>query len=306
MSKQIVSAGVPGYDISTFSWFLTNVCQYRCDYCSVLTTLPLVNKFDQKYVNVYKTILKLLKFPGLGKYKMEIQGGEPTQHPDIKHIVQTLSEYKNCVEVEIITNLVNSIEMYQSLDFGPHVRLTTSFHPQYHDIDEYFQKIYTLNNTTDLNIEPNINISDQQKFWPKTKELMARFIDAGLPYGINFLFDVGHYTPEYTESVHQEFKTEIEQSFTDESEGSKIPYKYSDDTQEEYNTYEISKSNLYKFYGYKCTPKYWVINYDGTITNSCTGDHLDILKKNYNKCVNCPVETGCGEVEKFLYHKTLA
>lgn len=306
MSNHITSAGFADYNTLTFSWFLTNTCQYRCDYCSVLGTLPLVKKFNTKYINSYKNVLKILKMSSLGNFKMEIQGGEPTQHPNIRDIIQTLSSYKNCVEVELITNLVSSVELYQSLDFGSKVRLTTSFHPQYHDIDEYFRKIYTLSSTTELNIEPNINISDQQKFWPKTKKLIALLVDADLPYGVNFLFDVDHYTPEYDETVHNEFKSEIIQSFTDGGEGSCIPYTYSDGTQKQYNTYQISKSNLYKFHGYKCTPKYWVINYDGVITNSCTGEHIDILKKNYTKCIDCPVETGCGEVEKFLYHKTIA
>jgi MoaA/NifB/PqqE/SkfB family radical SAM enzyme len=304
MKGCIQCAGHKDYKILTFSWFLTQVCQYRCDYCSVLNTLPLVKSADNRYIKSYKSVLSLLRYPTLDNFKIELQGGEPTMHPEIFSIIESLNSNRRCIFLEVITNLVKPLTFYDKFDSKKYNKLlfTTSYHPQYHEKCSYVEKIVHLSKYDHIKVEPNINISDKKEYWEDTIDVFEKLIDNNITYGVNFLFKVDHYDPTYTDEVHTTFKKYIDMSFNRDSEGNDIPYVY-ENTQEKYNTYFIHNNNLDKFYGYKCTPKYWVINFDGTVTNSCTGEPFDINRKTFKDEIRCPVKTGCGEVEKLLYYK---
>jgi len=304
---KIISAGIKDYNILTFSWFVINTCQFRCKYCSVLEDLPLVKKANPVHLKNYKQILKILKLKILPQYKIELQGGEPTLHPNFFNIIERLNEYNNNTQTEIITNLHKPLDFYSKLDRKKYnkVFLTTSFHPQYHNVEKYFEKVKEINKYENISIRPNINLSDNKEYWEMTIQLMDLFIKNNINFGTNKLFNAHKYITNYDDSFNEKFNYYIERTIGEGVNGKKIPYKYDNGSVKYYNEYEVSKNNLNKFIKYKCVPKYWVINYNNEIYNSCTGEKFDIVNRNWSKCVSCSVCTGCLEEEKYFYYKEL-
>ena len=304
---KVISAGLKDYNILTFSWYVINTCQFRCDYCSVLEFLPLVKKANPLHLKNYKEILKILSLKILPQYKIELQGGEPTLHPNFFEIIESLNNYKNNTLTEIITNLHKPLDFYKKLNEKKYnkVSMTTSFHPQYHDVKKYFEKVKEINKYENIKIRPNVNLSDNKKYWDKTILLMDMFIENNINFGTNKLFNAHKYVTKYDSSFNKKFNSYIEKTIGEGVNSKKIPYKYNDGSIKYFNEYEVSKKGLNKFIKYKCVPKYWIINYDNLIYNSCTGDKFDIVKRNWSKCVSCSVCTGCLEEEKYFYYKEI-
>lgn len=307
MMDNVKSAGVKKYNTLTFSWFVVNICQYRCKYCSVLEYLPLVKKANPAHYSNYTHILKILNLKILPQFKIELQGGEPTLHPNFFEIVECLNICNNNILTEIITNLHKPLDFYQELNKKKYskVLLTTSFHPQYHDVDIYFEKVNEINKYENISIRPNINLSDNKQYWDKTTKLMDMFISSNIDFGTNKLFNAHKYVTKYDSSFNEKFDHYIEKTIGSGVNGMKIPYNYDDGSVKYYNEFEVSKKGLNKFINYKCVPKYWIIDHNNHIYNSCTGEEFDIIKRNWSKCISCNVSTGCLEEEKYFYYKEL-
>ena len=103
----IVNSGNPDYELITYSWNLIDICQYKCTYCSAMNFNLHTFKKRPELENIWKSVCAKIKLSNTS-YAVEIMGGEPTLHPHINDIIDRLGKQKNCVQVDLITNLAKS------------------------------------------------------------------------------------------------------------------------------------------------------------------------------------------------------
>lgn len=298
-TQDVTEAGFKNYNLATFSWFLTNICQYRCSYCSVANMLE--KTFESQYRYAYKNVLKRLSLKRIIPFNIEIQGGEPTQHPDIYSVLEALNKNSRCQKMELITNLAKPVPFYKKFDQERYNKLeiVPSYHPEY-DNGTYIEKVIELNEFDIISVCPNINLSDDSKYWEQTMQLMDNLKDQNIKFGTNMLFSVDGWVPNYPENFTQRFKDYRESTLTDLC---KIPYITTSGEQHEFTDDEIYSHSLQRFEGFYCTPLHWCISPGGEISNSCTGAQLHALATNINCRVKCPVSDGCLECEKYSFYK---
>ena len=76
-------------------------------------------------------------------FDIEVEGGEPTLHPDILTILQTLNKIDKCQKIQLITNIVKPLSFFEQLDKPEYNKLeiAPSYHPEYHKKDKYVKKL---------------------------------------------------------------------------------------------------------------------------------------------------------------------
>lgn len=297
MAKVVKQCGIKKYDISTFTWDVCTNCQYRCDYCYAHDILT--RNFIEKYRYVYKNVLKRLSLNKIGKFRIELVGGEPMLHPDIYEIIEQLHSIKNCVFISMNTNLVKSINNYEKFNEKKYKNLefSASYHPQYNKkIDKFLEKIKIINNFKYTKLCVNINIVENDDYLSNYERLRDFCIDNKIDIAPNFIFSTS------------KFKSEFSKSFIDKfnylkSSDDLIPFEFIDGKKKKLNYHDVYENELTNFKNYNCIPKMWNIKVDGSIKNCCTGEYLSIFNDNLKKCVKCPKEL-CPCEELYQYHKT--
>jgi len=340
--ENIVSAGDPDYNTVMFSWELIDMCQYNCSYCSAINFN--VNKFkDQPHLKTaWKVFIRALSLKSMkASFTVEILGGEPTLHPDILNIVDKLCSNEKCLKVELITNLAKPLSFYQKFNKLGNNRLVIqpSYHPEYCD-DKYIEKVIEINKWDHVCILPHINLSDDSRWWQKTRKVLDKFKTHDIDFHINLLFEVpdgpvGGWTPKYTD----EFFVYFDDYLTSYGESHlKAPCrlnKFGNLTSDTYDTTDnlnlksmhakegpvqyidnknnktylsdrqIIKHDLARFPGWRCTPLMYGVTMEGEIFNHCTNEPVPIYNMNNKglfKCVQCPLER-CDCDTKFQYYK---
>jgi organic radical activating enzyme len=303
--NNISEAGVKGYNLATFSWFVTNICQYRCEYCSVTPWL-LQKTFANKYHDVYKTVLKILSLKRMIPFDIEVEGGEPTLHPDILNILHALNKIDKCQKIQLHTNIAKPLSFFKQLDKPEYNKLeiSPSYHPEYHKKDKYVKKLIALNDLKHVTSHPNITASDNKKYWKETIAILEELKQNNVPYGINILHEIDNfYKPDYCDEFYEVFNPYIQSTIASTD---KVPYII-DGKRHEFDELQIHTQQLYKFKGFYCTALMWKIDVDGHITNYCTGEPLNILATNIDKRVKCPGPKPCGgclDPLQYYFHKT--
>lgn len=291
---KVIRAGNINYDIFHFAWTMTNWCNYDCSYCYEKPVM--VDKWQKENsMTSYKLVLNKLKnFDA--PFEIELVGGEPTLHKNLQEIFLKLCEIPNCKKIELFTNLSRPLSYFINLN-KPELSLLTicaSFHPEHYE-EEFFEKLYKINKMKHLNIRVSVNISDNPEHWPITLNLLNKLIENKIEYGLHWLHENSVWNAKYTnecfETFHK-FETLDDIRYTYEFE----------DTIQQMTSLQIYNKNLHKFKGYKCTPRYFEIKFDGTISNTCTEKKVNslILKKDEMlKKVKCPKD--CCVCESMLY-----
>ena len=127
---QVVNAGIKGYDHLHFGWFMVDWCNYNCSYCSTAELMrETYSKIDSN--GKHKLVIERLKRME-GAFNIDLYGGEPTLHPDFDEILSALVKIDNCKAVEIKTNLSRSLAFYQRIQPHDKVKVSASYHPEYH------------------------------------------------------------------------------------------------------------------------------------------------------------------------------
>ena len=334
----IVSAGSENYRVFTFSWELIDICQYNCSYCSAMHFNISMFKEHPEWRDAWRHVLKMLSLKTIkSPFAIEILGGEPTLHPDIHDIVKGACAIENNRRVELVTNFAKSLSFFEEFDIKENKKLSIeiSYHPEY-CTDKWIQKIIDFSVCKHLNISPNINLPDEKKWWPQTKELLDTLKDNNINIGLNFLQEVpsgpqGSWKPEYTDEFWKYFHDYFaldETAVTDTdkfqhidnasekniksdpgvADGSmmkEVEYKTRDGETHLLSEVEINRYDLRQFKGWKCTPLMYIINMAGTVSNHCTGEELPVYKvneRNLTACRECPLDR-CNCDTKFLYAK---
>ena len=335
----IVEAGDPGYNNAMFSWEVIDVCQYKCNYCSAMNFN--LNKLLQKKgaINSWKSVVRMLTLKTMSvPYTVELLGGEPTLHPNIKDIITSLSEHNMCGRIDLITNLGKSLKFLQELATDKLV-YNSSYHPAYSG-DTFTDKLIQLNK--EHRAYCNVNLSDKQEHWEDTKRTLHRLQENDITFFVNFLFEVatgpvGGFKPNYTDDFFEYFSEFVsssdllrapcrlgEKGAISSDDNDKIQShlhkhshiwsshtnsnaSYITDTGVKYypTSREIIEHDLAQFKGWNCNAMMYGITMEGRIFNHCTNETVTPLNfsRSLKSCVTCPLDR-CDCETKFLYHKT--
>lgn len=293
----IQSSGHKHYNEAIFAWEINNVCHYRCSYCYCRDRLS--KTFDTKYKQVYKNVLKKLSLNRIKNYKVEILGGEPTLHPNIREILETLSVYKECNGIELVTNLAKSKKYFATLNDIDKLHISASFHPEYHD-EKFVNKCEHVNNDVP-SFGVVVNLPCDNRHWQHTLNAMHQLLQKNIHVKYNYLHSVdGIFEAHYTEEFYDMFKTTL--SLCDNK---KTPFKTIDGNTQYVDEWYIRKHKLMDFHDkFKCTPGYWYIDLEGNIDNICTRERLNPIATNLRTEVTCPVAESCSICNMlFEYYK---
>lgn len=148
-------------------WTITHNCNYDCKFCG------LHNKVPTPYVDI--AIIDriahfitdfLLDDGNVSDYSgVDVSGGEPTLHPNIKHAIKVLSllnDKKNCINVDIVSNFSGDIDIYKyAIDMIKNLNFRFTFHSHHTNYNEFISKYkqlieYGKNTNTMFNIYYNL------------------------------------------------------------------------------------------------------------------------------------------------------
>ena len=270
-------------------------------------------------------------------FSIELLGGEPTLHPNIHEIIQSLSVNENCISIDLITNLAKPysfFEKFYSVQSRKKLVIVTSYHPEYHNIS-FVNKIKKLH-SLGIIIRPSINLHDKSQYWDKTLSTINTLKESNIDFNINMLFEVKDgiykgYTPKYTDDFFKKFKNLLKEKKINipcrlnkkanplksakhcddrisnnlKTDYYKIPYE-DDNNKYYYTEKEIVVNDYAKFKGWNCTPMIYNVDMNCIIQNNCTFEEISLIeltKKNLTKCIECPLER-CDCSTKFLFPKT--
>ena len=309
--KQVIKTGNPEYSKISFSWHLTNWCNYNCTYCS--TKGRMVEDW-QKSDSISKYKLVLSKLSRLDTdFGVDLFGGEPTLHPNIEEIVTNLKAMKHCKSIQMSTNLSRSLNFYKKLDVpaldGFYV--SASYHPEYAD-SAFVDKVLQLQDCCHIKVVITVILSDQPKYWPQTLEFIELLKEHNIQWSPQYLSSTPFWQSAYGKDFYntfddltQEWTREMTDKYT--SMDFRHDYTFADDTVERLNYFEIHERNLHKFKGYTCNALMYEILVDGSFVNLCTGrviNRLIVRRDDFIKQEVCPREC-CDCETMFNYYKEL-
>jgi hypothetical protein len=243
-------------------------------------------------------LAKLKKFDA--PFQIELYGGEPSLHPNLKEILLGLSDIDHCKKIEIITNLSRPLAYWQEV-MTPNLNVCASFHPEHYD-DEFINKIKAIKEFA--YIRATINLSDNKEHWPLTLSTIEKIQELGVEYNLHYLNNTETWTSNYTQEFFDTFKP-LENNVYQKQIAELYHYEFSDGTSKELKDLEIYRNGLHRFKGYQCTPMFYAIDFDGNIKNMCTGNHIKpvLFKKiDLHKQEICPQEF-CSCEGMFNFYK---
>jgi len=254
---EVVEAGYKDYNIVTFAWNIIDICQYKCSYCYAVDFN--VNTYRKKSL-AWKIVLSKLKRVDT-PFVVEILGGEPTLHPHILEITKELNKLKNCIKIELITNLAKKMSYFEKFDIPEcnKLEITPSYHPEYKE--GFLDKCFELKKFNNIHYLVNVNLSDDPEEWEYIKYMLSKSEE--LKMGFNFLFTAPRWKPNYTEEFFEYFAEILVNN-------DYYPFTFSDGNTKNITTQDIVKNKLNKFKGFKCKSLIYDIDLYGVITNMCT------------------------------------
>lgn len=121
-----------------WNWELVYTCNYRCTYCSY-TALSWESHY---HMNAYPGLKRLTEvwtsiYERYGSCHIEISGGECSSYPRFYELLKMLTSMHT---ITMDTNLSFDVERFAALADVTRIRLATSFHPQYANLDAFLAK----------------------------------------------------------------------------------------------------------------------------------------------------------------------
>ena len=290
---EISSAGDRNYEMLHFGWFLVDWCNYKCSYCSTAESMrETYSKSDSH--SKYKLVLQRLARVET-PYIIDLYGGEPTLHSEIKFIIEQLSSFDQCQRIVIRTNLSRSLEFLLSLAVSDKVVFSASYHPEHHTND-FITKCMALKSP---NFHCLISMSDDPKHWDRILELISAFRHNGVQYMCNMLYSTVARKIAYSDEFYQIFKDVI---VGDDYQ--LYPITDLNGTTRMLSSFQIHKDRLNNFKGFRCRAQMYTIDINGEIKNTCTASVAPlILKKDVvTQFQECPVDF-CRCDDMFLFYK---
>jgi len=273
--RSIVRAGNPEYKTIHFSWYLTNWCNFSCNYCASAGKMTEKWQHEDSMSQYKFTLARLKKLDT--DFELDMVGGEPTLHPKMADILLEVKSIPHCKAVLVATNLSRSLNYYKKLD-RPElagVEIAASLHPDFVD-DKFMDKALVLKDSQHIKFSVTLIMSDESKHWPVTLERIKMLKENGVNYSLQILSDTSHWTSAYPKEFYELFQSELDWSFADISQrASHInlthKYEFNDGTVEYLNDFQIYEKRFDRFKGFTCTPLFYEISVNGEIENICTG-----------------------------------
>ena len=187
-----------------FTWNIHWSCNFRCSYCF----------FDEDWAeygkrNVYKSVDEWDEhwkriYDLYGRCYITINGGEPFAYPNFIELIERISQRH--WHINITTNTSLNLDKFVDRIDPVKVSISLSFHPQYHNVDEFLEKLRTLRERK-ANIGA-INYVAWPPFLKDTPEVIKKFEDAG--EGLKVIPFVGNYEGvDYPEGYAPEQKLQM-------------------------------------------------------------------------------------------------
>ncbi len=163
-----------------FTWNTHWGCNFRCSYC-------FFSGRWEEYAprNVYKSAevweRRWLAMKELyGRCYLVVNGGEPFTYPEFDNIILRVS--RDHWPINITTNLSRDLSSFTSAADPRKISLSVSFHPEYHDIEEF---IPALSRLRDKGFQGCNNIVAYPPLLEKLPGWLKSFEEAGHPLKIN-------------------------------------------------------------------------------------------------------------------------
>lgn len=252
----------------TFEIYLTEKCNYDCEYCPIHTPKIKFNKID------FNLMMSKNINPASDVY---ILGGEPLLHPEIDKVIEVLQEHghKNII---IQTNLSLSEKKLNDIIKHEYIKINASFHYGYSTLNEFISKIKILDSNNKLGdihvMWTNKNDKSIYHIYKVLKNLFNYvYLEPTLPWNISF--------EELTKKTElREFSKKYSANLTKDY-GAKI----SVDGEEKTILQSYIDNDDLKVYGMKCYANQFYINYDAhlNVWRSCS---TDLFRKVHNEPIN--------------------
>lgn len=233
-------------------------------------------------ISSYRLVLaKLKNFDS--PFHLELYGGEPTLHPNIKDIMLAVNAAPNCTSLQVTTNLSRPLHYFEDLNIPEldGVFIAASFHPEYYTT-EFLEKVIAINKMEHLRIRITVVLSDQPEFWDTTLGFINALVENNVEHGVHFLTETPFWKPNYTEEFYETFRSVKDTLY----KGQTVQlhrYKFENNQERDYTDLEIYEQDLHYFKGYKCTSRFYEISFDGTFRNTCTRKEYKSLSINREK-----------------------
>ena len=118
------------------TWEVTSNCNLKCRYC--------VLNSEEYFQDTSKIISFINRLNKRNNVSTTLFGGEPTQHPDILRIVESLESH-----IQLFSNMSGPIELYEEiLRLKPDTRIETTYHNDQKNFTEFFKKVEVLSKRT--------------------------------------------------------------------------------------------------------------------------------------------------------------
>lgn len=276
-----------------FNWYISDMCNYKCNYCSAGygddSTRPSSKLYENNNILLWRLVLnKLRKIQN--NFTVCLVGGEPTLHPQLPTIIEHLIEIEMCTLIEVTTNLTKPAQYFIDLPKSKKVRIHASIHFDYFK-DSIIDKIILIDNHTD--IQASVMLNDNKKYIDDTKRCLERLKQNNIRHECVMLHDIKTRSILYDNDQLELLK------------GSTTIYKHrlkTGDKELYLDQSYIRKNKMYKFKNWSCYARGWDISPMGEILHSCTNNPLNIDK--INDRVICPHNScTCAGFWDFTKHK---
>lgn len=255
-------------------WQLTDLCNYRCNYCNPSLHLGKVAKgirpgsptneeillFLDKLENIY---LKNFDY----KLYCNLSGGEPTLHPLFPTVLERLKKYQI---ISVTTNCSRGISWWKNLSVLPY-EVQISLHPEFTKIDKINEVASFL---SENNVNLFFNLMCDPGHWDQTLELYEKldtsFKNKVVPKVLNRMDTPRDNRPpwDYTEK-QQEWMKNLQTFYLSNRHIKFSPFSlrsdihYDDGSQEIYeNVSQLTIKKLNMHYNWKCSAGTRAINID--------------------------------------------
>ena len=300
-NSKILEAGEEGSLVS-FNWYIIDVCQYRCGYCSVTEFINKETFKEGLHQKSHELVLHKLKRFNFD-FKIELLGGEPTLHPNMPYIIEELEKMEHCKVITIATNLTAGVPYFMQFD-KPNTKVLVhmSYHTEYHK--KILNKLIKLNTQFQhAKVFVEVILNPKKQYFQQLIDFMRDLKTNGIMFGINLvrknefwdgIVDEGFNETfaEWTKDPYLSPLTKLIKHVTTDG----VEYMHETDIQQQELTYN----------GFNCQQLTYHIGITGDFTNVCTQMRLPMLAKeaDFKKTITCPLDCPCPCSQMFHYKKT--
>jgi len=142
-------------DVLAVNWLLTNLCNYRCSYCSEEIHDGSITPLEiEKILNFCTNLIQNAKSKNKEVF-FEFNGGEVTYFPKIERLIDHI--YDNGAKVGVITNGSRPLKWWQSI--GHKIdSVLLSFHLEFANLDKFIEVIKFLEKDSNRKVHLNVMI----------------------------------------------------------------------------------------------------------------------------------------------------